>query len=79
MLDAYGASADERATFIDRLDRSIVSAERFVRRRVERGEPNFVAMWESFGGAHRFTRRRQWFDECREELQRAVVDGAEPS
>ena len=72
VLDAYGASAQERATFIDRLGRSIDMAERFVRIRVERGEPNFVAMWDSFGGAERFVRRRVWFDECREELQRAV-------
>ncbi len=74
VLDAYGASAAERATFIDRLDRSIALAERFVRTRVELGEPNFVAMWDAFGGAQRFTRRRTWFDDCREELQRAVVE-----
>jgi hypothetical protein len=49
-------------------------AERFVRMRVERGEPNFVAMWESFGGEQRFTRRREWFDACREELRAALAD-----
>ncbi len=73
VLDAYGASATDRATFTDRLDRSIVLAERFVRTRVERGEPNFVAMWESFGGEQRFTRRRQWFDASRAELRDAVA------
>ena len=73
VLDAYDASVTDRATFIDRLDRSIVLAERFVRTRVERGEPSFAAMWESFGGEQRFTRRRQWFDACREELRDAVV------
>ena len=73
VLDAYGASATDRAMFIDRLDRSIAVAERFVRTRVERGEPNFVAMWESFGGDARFTRRREWFDACREELHDAVA------
>ena len=75
VLDAYGASAADRATFIDRLDRSIVVAERFVRTRVKRGEPNFVAMWESFGGEQRFTRRREWFDSCLGELHAAVVAG----
>ncbi len=73
VLDAYGSSATDRLTFIDRLDRSIVLAERFVRTRVERGESNFVAMWESFGGEQRFTRRREWFDGCREKLHAAVV------
>ncbi len=72
LLDAYGASAEDRAGFVDRLDQSIVMAERFVRTRVERGEPNFVAMWESFGGEQRFVRRRQWFDECRGELHQTV-------
>ncbi len=73
VLDAHGASVTDRPTFIDRLDRSIVLAERFVRTRVERGEPNFVAMWEAFGGEQRFTRRREWFDACREELRDAVA------
>lgn len=73
VLDAYGASATDRATFISRLDRSIVLAERFVRSRVERGEANFAAMWDAFGGEQRFTRRREWFDACREELRDAVV------
>ena len=76
VLDAYSASAEERATFVDRLDRSIVLAERFVRARVERGEQNFVAMWDSFGGDARFVRRRAWFDECRAELHAAIcLDG----
>jgi hypothetical protein len=72
VLDAYGASSSDRAGFVDRLDRSIVMAERFVRTRVERGEPNFVAMWESFGGEQRFVRRREWFDSTRGELHRTV-------
>lgn len=72
-LDAYGVGADERLTFLDRLDDSITRAEHFVRTRVERGEPNFVAMWESFGGEQRFVRRRAWFDENRAAFQ-AVLD-----
>lgn len=33
----------------------------FVRRRVERGEPAFVEMWERMGGQARYDRRRNWF------------------
>jgi hypothetical protein len=68
VIDAYGLDISERSTIIDRLDDSIRRAEIFVRTRVERGEPNFVAMWESFGGNERFRRRRQWFDEHRQSL-----------
>lgn len=72
ILDAYQVKAAQRLTFIDRLDESIVRAERFVRTRVDRGEPNFVAMWDSFGGEQRFVRRRAWFDAHRCELQHAI-------
>ena len=72
ILDAYRVKAAQRLTFIDRLDESIVRAERFVRTRVERGEPNFVAMWDSLGGEQRFVGRRAWFDAHRRELQDAI-------
>jgi hypothetical protein len=68
VVDAYGLDNAERLGFVDRLDDSIRRAERFVRVRVVRGEPNFVAMWQSFGGDERFVRRRQWFDEHRQSL-----------
>ena len=37
----------------------------FVRRRVERGEPAFVEMWEQMGRRSRFDRRRDWFAQNR--------------
>ncbi len=72
VLDAYGVTPSDQANFVDRLDDSINRAEHFVRTRVERGEPNFVAMWDSFGGNERFVRRRAWFEEHRTVLRQTV-------
>ena len=34
----------------------------FIRRRVERGDPNFVRMLEEMGGMERYERRRRWWE-----------------
>lgn len=51
----YGLARADHEEFVD----AIIEAQRvgnaFVRRRVEAGEPGFVAMWQERGGA-------QWFD-----------------
>ncbi len=74
VVNAYGLDVAARSQFVDRLDDSIRRAEIFVRTRVERGEPNFVAMWESFGRDERFHRRRRWFEENRAALHTAIND-----
>jgi Phosphotransferase enzyme family len=71
--DAYGLGLSEHAGFVDRLDDSIRRAEVFVRTRVARGEPSFVAMWESFGGDERFRRRREWFAQHRQRIDDALL------
>src|SRR6185312_6732350 len=60
VADAYGLPPG-RDAFFDALADGIARGGEFVRRRVEAGDPNFVAMWESFGGQARFDRRRAWF------------------
>ena len=40
---------------------SIQRGGQFVRRRVQAGDPNFIAMWNAMGGMERFDRRRSWF------------------
>jgi hypothetical protein len=69
----YGLAPADREEFID----AILEAQRvgndFVRRRVEAGEPGFVAMWEERGGAKWFdgvvawmeSRRGLWLDALR--------------
>jgi hypothetical protein len=44
----------------------------FVRRRVERGEPAFVEMWERMGGQARYDRRRNWFVQHRDRFVEAL-------
>ena len=51
---------------------SIARGGEFVRRRVEAGDPNFVRMWDEMGGAARFERRREWFNEQREQFVNAL-------
>jgi hypothetical protein len=62
VADAYGLDASGRSELLEILTTSIERGGAFVRRRVEAGDPNFVAMWQEMGGAERFERRRRWFD-----------------
>ena len=65
VADAYGLGADGRAELLGVLDDSMARGGEFVRRRVEAGDPNFIAMWNEMGGAERFDRRRRWWDATR--------------
>jgi hypothetical protein len=59
--DAYGLDASGRHDFLGCLDDAIEIGARFVRRRVEAGDPNFIAMWDAMGGEERYARRRRWW------------------
>jgi hypothetical protein len=65
VTDAYGLDGPGRRELIEVLDDSMRRAGEFVRRRVEAGDPNFIAMWREMGGQERFDRRRRWWDRCR--------------
>jgi hypothetical protein len=39
---------------------------------MERGDPNFVAMWDELGGAERFDRIRRWWATARAEFAEAL-------
>lgn len=72
-VDAYGIST--RAERLAVLDHIGVFGERgreFVRRRVEAGEPGFVAMVEQMGGLQRYDRRREWLESNRERFVAAL-------
>lgn len=62
VADAYGCTADQRVELLACLDDSIERGGQFVLRRVEAGDPNFIAMWEGAGGMARFDRRRAWWE-----------------
>lgn len=59
--DAYGLDSEQRHDLLGVLDERIAQGGAFVRRRVEAGEPAFIAMWEATGGQARYDRRRDWF------------------
>ena len=60
--DSYGLTADERVDLLGIVDQLIANGGTFVRRRVEAGDPNFIAVWQAMGGEERFDRRRRWWD-----------------
>jgi hypothetical protein len=61
VADTYGLDSGGRSELLAVLDDSMARAGEFVRRRVEAGDPNFVAMWQQMGGQERFDRRRRWW------------------
>lgn len=65
VADAYGLDGPGREELIEVLDDSMRRAGEFVRRRVEAGDLNFIAMWQEMGGQERFDRRRRWWDRHR--------------
>jgi hypothetical protein len=71
LADVYGLAAHGRSELLAVLDDSIGRGGEFVRRRVEAGDPNFIAMWNDMGGAERFDRRRRWWAEHRDRFASA--------
>ena len=71
VADAYGL-APGRGPLVDVIGEAIATGGEFVRRRVERGEPAFVKMWNDMGGAGRYERRRAWFERNRAEFLDAL-------
>ncbi|HEY1917276.1 MAG TPA: phosphotransferase [Streptosporangiaceae bacterium] len=61
VADSYGLDLGSRRQLLEVMDASIARGGEFVRRRVEAGDPNFIAMWEAMGGGERFDRRRRWW------------------
>jgi thiamine kinase-like enzyme len=69
--DAYGL-APARTELVTTLETDLEHGGEFVRRRVDRGEPAFVAMWVRIGGQGRYDRRREWFAANRERFLDAL-------
>jgi hypothetical protein len=73
VADAYGLDGAGRAELLQLLAESIARGGQFVRRRVEAGDLNFVAMWNAMGGMERFDRRRRWFESHVEAFSHAMA------
>jgi hypothetical protein len=72
VADAADLDHDGRRELLEALDGSIERGGEFVRRRVDAGDVNFVAMWEEMGGAERYDRRRRWWVENQPAFARAL-------
>lgn len=72
VADSYGLDARSRTELFRILSGSIARGGEFVRRRVEAGDPNFIAMWDEMGGGERFDRRRRWWTEHQDQFAGAL-------
>jgi aminoglycoside phosphotransferase (APT) family kinase protein len=72
VADVYGLDAEGRSGMVAALSDSMARGGRFLLRRVEAGDQNFIEMWNSMGGMARFDRRRAWWAEARGEFAEAM-------
>ena len=73
VADEYQLDGQGRADIVRALDDSMARGGEFVRRRVEAGDPNFIAMWDAMGGMLRFDRRRAWWETSRPQFSAAMT------
>jgi hypothetical protein len=74
VADAYGLDQPGRAELLMAMDDAIARVEAAVRRRVDAGDPNMVAMWHRTGGSERYDRRRRWWTDHHNEFAAALLD-----
>jgi hypothetical protein len=75
VADAYGLDRDGRAELLSAIDDAIDRIEAAVRRSVEAGNPNAVALWNRTGGRDRFDRRRRWWADHHDQFAAALLTG----
>jgi hypothetical protein len=73
VADAYGFDARQRRELLDEVSAAIARGGEFVRRRVEAGDPNFIAMLAEMGGMGRYERRARWWSSARERFASALA------
>jgi hypothetical protein len=61
VADGYGLSREGRLQLLEAIGEAIDRVDAAVRRHVEAGDPNAVALWNEIGGAERYARRRRWW------------------
>jgi Ser/Thr protein kinase RdoA (MazF antagonist) len=72
VADVYGLDAGGRVLLFELLSATMATVGRFVRRRVEAGDPNFIAMWNESGGAERYARRARWWIDRQHDFRTAL-------
>ena len=61
VADAYGLDRDGRAELLTAMNDAIARIEAAVRRRVDAGDPNVIAVSKRTGGMEKYDRRRGWW------------------
>lgn len=70
--DTYELDRPGRNDLLSYLDESMRAGGRFVQRRVEAGDDNFIRMWDGMGGMERYDRRRSWWCNVRNDFEEAL-------
>ena len=73
VADVYGLDRDGRAELLTAMNDAIARVETAVRRSVDAGEPNSVAMWNRTGGSERYDRRRRWWTDHHDQFAAALL------
>jgi hypothetical protein len=73
VADAYGLDRDGRAELLTAMNDAIARVEAAVRRSVDAGDPNSVAMWDRTGGGARYDRRRRWWTDHHDDFAAALL------
>jgi hypothetical protein len=73
VADAYGLDRNGRAELFTAIDDAIARIEIAVRRRVDAGDPNVIAMWDRSGGSERYDRRRGWWMDHHDQFAAALL------
>jgi Phosphotransferase enzyme family len=73
VADAYGLDGNGRAALLTAMDDAIARVEAAVRRSVDAGDPNAIAMWNRLGGSERYDRRRRWWSDHHEVFAAALL------
>ena len=73
VADAYGLDRDGRTELLTAIDDAIARIDAAVRRSVDAGDSNAIAMWNRAGGSERYDRRRRWWTTHHEEFAAALL------
>jgi aminoglycoside phosphotransferase (APT) family kinase protein len=73
VADAYGLDRDDRAELLTAMNDAIDRIEAAVRRRIDAGDPNVIAMWHRTGGRARYDRRRRWWTDHHDRFAAALL------
>jgi hypothetical protein len=72
VADAYGLDRDGRTGLLAAIPDAIARVEAAVRRSVDAGDTNTVAMWNRTGGGERYDRRRRWWTDHYDQFAAAL-------